>query len=150
LQRERHHGGSLSTRCNRCPCNRDDVVQRETQCCSWSNQKEGALAIAEALFKQNVIISVAVGVGVGLGLAVLAPSVFPQTARAARPMAKRAIRAALQAYVRSREGLAEFREYAEDIVAEAQSEVILQRKAAAARAFDEAVQQDAPGPSTAG
>lgn len=103
------------------------------------------MAIAEALLKQNVIIGVAVGVGVGLGLAVLAPSVFPQTARAARPLAKRAIRTAVQAYMRSREGIAEFREYTEDMLAEAQAEVMQERQAAAAQAFADDVGQDLSG-----
>lgn len=108
------------------------------------------MAIIDALVKQNLILGAAIGVGVGLGLAVLAPSVFPQTARAARPLAKQAIRAALQAYVRSREGLAEFREYAEDIVAEAQSEVILQRQAAAAHEFADDREVERPAPGVAG
>ncbi len=104
------------------------------------------MAIFEAVFKQNVIIGVAVGIGVGLGLAVLAPSVFPQTARAARPLAKRVVRSALQAYVRGREGLAEFSEFAEDIIAEAQSEVMTERRASAAEDFADGV---TAAPSTA-
>jgi hypothetical protein len=107
------------------------------------------MAIAEDLFKQNVIIGVAVGIGVGIGLAFLAPSIFPRAARSARPLAKQAIRSAFQAYVRGREGLAELREYAEDIVAEAQSEVIQQRQAAAAGAFAQDLESNGPEPGAA-
>ena len=81
--------------------------------------------------RDNILIGLAVGVGVGLGLAVLAPSVFPHAARAARPMAKRAVRSAMEAYIRTREGVAEFGEYAEDLVAEVQSEIVQERRAAA-------------------
>lgn len=95
------------------------------------------MALFDAVFKQNVIIGVAVGVGVGVGLAVLAPSLFPQAARAARPLAKRVVRSALQVYMRSREGLAEFSEYAEDIIAEAAAEAVQERQAAAAATFAE-------------
>jgi hypothetical protein len=107
------------------------------------------MAIVEDLFKQNVMIGVAVGIGVGIGLAVLAPGIFPRSARAARPLAKQAIRSAFQAYVRGREGLAELREYAEDIVAEAQSEVIQQRKAAAAEAFGQDLDTNGAPPDAA-
>ncbi len=80
---------------------------------------------------KTAILGLAVGVGVGIGLAVLAPSVFPQAARAARPYAKKAAKTGLEAYLRAREGLAEFGEFAEDVVAEARHELASERMGAA-------------------
>lgn len=78
---------------------------------------------------KTTILGLAIGVGVGVGLAVLAPSVFPQAARAARPYAKKAARSGLEAYLRVREGLAEFGEFAEDVVAEARHDIMAERGA---------------------
>jgi hypothetical protein len=87
-----------------------------------------------AEFGRTTIFGLAVGVGVGLGLAVLAPSVFPKAAQAARPYAKKAAKQALQGYLRAREGLAEFGEFAEDVVAEAKHEIAAERMGGAAGA----------------
>ena len=78
---------------------------------------------------KTAILGVAIGIGVGVGLAVLAPSVFPQAARAARPYAKKAAKSGLEAYLRVREGLAEFGEFAEDVVAEARHDIMAERGA---------------------
>lgn len=80
---------------------------------------------------KTAILGVAIGIGVGIGLAVLAPSVFPQAARAARPYAKKAAKSGLEAYLRAREGLAEFGEFAEDVIAEARHEIVTERTAPA-------------------
>ncbi len=80
---------------------------------------------------KTAILGVAIGIGVGIGLAVLAPSVFPQAARAARPYAKKAAKSGLVAYLRAREGLAEFGEFAEDVIAEARHEIVTERTAPA-------------------
>jgi hypothetical protein len=85
-------------------------------------------------FGKMALFGLAVGVGVGVGLAVLAPSVFPHAARAARPYAKRAAKSALGAYLRTREGLAEFGEFAEDVMAEAKHELMTERMGGAAAA----------------
>lgn len=61
------------------------------------------------------------GVAIGVGVAVLAPVVFPVVARAAKPALNAAIRAGVSAYEKGRESLAEFGEYAEDMVAEARA-----------------------------
>jgi hypothetical protein len=87
-------------------------------------------------FGRTAIFGVAVGIGVGVGLAVLAPSVFPQAARAARPYAKKAVKSGLEAYMRTREGLAEFGEFAEDVVAEARHEMSQARADATAGPSD--------------
>lgn len=105
--------------------------------------------MANDLFKQNLMIGLGVGIGVGLGLAIFAPSLFPHAARAARPYAKRAIKSAVLAYMQAREGVAEFREYAEDLVAETEAEIVEERKAAA-RATAAAAAAGAAEPAEAG
>lgn len=87
--------------------------------------------MANDLLKQNLVVGLGVGIGIGLGLAVFAPALFPHAARAARPYAKRAVKSAMTAYMQAREGVAEFREYAEDLVAESEAEIMEERQAEA-------------------
>ena len=99
------------------------------------------MAVGDQLLKEKALIGLAVGVGIGFGLAVFAPSLFPQVSRAARPVAKRMIKSAVRAYARGREGLAEFSEFTEDVIAEAKEEVIEERRATAAARFEEAAKE---------
>jgi len=84
--------------------------------------------------KGGALVGLAVGVGVGLGLAVMAPSLFPRAAQAARPMLRRALREGMVGYARAREGLAEFGEFADDLLAEVKTEVEAERRGAEAAA----------------
>lgn len=59
------------------------------------------------------------GMAIGLGAGLLAPVVFPVLGRMARPAMDAAMRAGVSAWERSRETVAEFGEYAEDMAAEA-------------------------------
>lgn len=76
------------------------------------------MALFDGLFKSNV----ATGLAVGIGAVMLAPVVVPAVARAAKPLAKAAIKGGLMLYVSGRETLAELGEVAEDVYAEATSE----------------------------
>jgi hypothetical protein len=66
---------------------------------------------------RDLVRGLAIGVGVGL----VAPMLFPTVARAMRPTVNAAIRAGVTAWERGREQLAEWGEYAEDMVAEARA-----------------------------
>jgi hypothetical protein len=76
------------------------------------------MALFNVLLKSNAAGAIALGVGA----AVLAPTVVPAVARAAKPFAKAAIKGGLVLYVRSKEMLAELGEVAEDAYAEATAE----------------------------
>jgi hypothetical protein len=71
------------------------------------------------MFKGNI----AMGLAVGLVAAVLIPVALPVIARAARPLAKAAIKSGLIVYEKGRESFAELSEVVEDMVAEAKAEV---------------------------
>jgi len=66
---------------------------------------------------------VAAGVLIGVGLALLVPVAVVTLAPVVRPLARSALRAGAMAYEKAREGVAEFGEMAEDIVAEVQDEL---------------------------
>jgi hypothetical protein len=66
---------------------------------------------------RDLVKGMVIGVGVGL----VGPMVFPAMARAFRPGVNAAIRAGVVAWERSREQLAEWGEYAEDMAAEAKA-----------------------------
>jgi len=61
------------------------------------------------------------GIAIGIGVGLLAPMVFPVVARAARPTVNATIRAGVTAWEKGRETMAEFGEYAEDMMAEARA-----------------------------
>ena|SRR5713226_7303364 len=71
------------------------------------------------LVKGNLVA----GLAVGLVSVLLAPTVLPAVARAARPLAKAAVKGGIIAYEKGRELLAEAGEAVEDIAAEARSEM---------------------------
>jgi hypothetical protein len=70
------------------------------------------------------------GLAVGLGAAVLVPVVLPAVARATKPVAKTAIKAGLVLFAKGRETVAELGEVAEDVYAEAKSELEHRREGA--------------------
>jgi hypothetical protein len=106
--------------------------------------------MANGPLKQNIAVGVGVGIGIGLGLAVLAPSAFPHAARAARPYAKWAVKSAMVALMQAREGVAEFREYTEDLVAETKAEMVEERTAAARAAAEATAGETSSGEPLAG
>lgn len=73
----------------------------------------------------TVLLALAAGVAGGM----IAPLLFPNAARGARPAAKSVVKAALALYERGREAAAEFGEAASDILAEAQAEFAEERRA---------------------
>lgn len=58
------------------------------------------------------------GVAIGVGVALVVPFVFPLLGRAVRPAMQAVIRAGVVAWEKGREQVAEFGEYAEDVIAE--------------------------------
>ena len=98
--------------------------------------------------KPVVWIGIGIGLSVGVGLAILSPNLFAQASRNARPQAKNLSKNAVRAYMQAREGVANFSEYVEDLVAEAKAEVVEERRAAAhsaaESAFDEAAAAEEP------
>ncbi|KPJ94880.1 MAG: hypothetical protein AMJ53_04195 [Gammaproteobacteria bacterium SG8_11] len=73
----------------------------------------------EDLFKSNM----GKGIAIGIGVAVLAPLVLPTVARAARPMARAAIKSGLLLFEKGQETVAELGEVIDDLLAEAQAEI---------------------------
>ena len=63
------------------------------------------------------------GIAIGIGLAILAPLVLPTAARAARPLARAAIKTGLLLLEKGRETAAELGEVMEDLVAEAHADI---------------------------
>jgi hypothetical protein len=62
------------------------------------------------------------GIAIGVGIGLVAPMVFPSMARMVRPGVNAAIRAGIVAWERGREQMAEWGEYAEDMMAEARAQ----------------------------
>jgi hypothetical protein len=88
------------------------------------------------------------GVAVLVGAAVLAPTVWPAVGRAARPVAKSALKAGLVGVEQARERFAELGEAADDLWAEVRHELDEERRA---RDADDATQaQDDAGAERAG
>jgi hypothetical protein len=70
------------------------------------------------------------GVLIGVGLAVLVPVAITALAPIARPLVRSALRTGAWAYEKAREGVAEFGELAQDVVAEVQEELRTEQEAA--------------------
>lgn len=86
-------------------------------------------------------VKIGAGLAIGMGTVILAPVVIPALAGVARPLAKGIIKNGLLLYEKSKVMAAEARETLEDLAAEAQAEVILERRdasAATAESADEA------------
>ena len=73
----------------------------------------------EDFFKSNM----GKGIAIGIGVAVLAPLILPTVARAARPMARAAIKSGLLLFEKGQETVAELGEVIDDLLAEAQAEI---------------------------
>jgi hypothetical protein len=80
----------------------------------------------EDFFKSNT----GKGIAIGIGVAVLAPLVLPTVARAARPLARAAIKSGLLFFEKGRETAAELGEVIDDLLAEAQAEIEQSQQAA--------------------
>jgi hypothetical protein len=63
------------------------------------------------------------GIAIGIGVAILAPLLLPTVAKAARPLARAAIKSGLLLFEKGRETAAELGEVMEDLLAEAQAEI---------------------------
>ena len=63
------------------------------------------------------------GIAIGIGVAILAPLVLPTVARAARPLARAALKSGLLLLEKGRETAAELGEVMEDLVAEAKADI---------------------------
>jgi hypothetical protein len=88
------------------------------------------MAFFEDLVKGNLVTSLIVGAGV----IVLGPILVPAVARVARPAAKAAVKAGIMVFERGQEAVAEIREMAEDVHAEARAELGQRAEHAAAAA----------------
>lgn len=77
-------------------------------------------------------IKIGAGLAIGIGAVILAPVVIPALAGVAKPLAKEIIKNGLIIYEKGRVMAAEARETLEDLAAEAQAEVILERQEAVA------------------
>lgn len=75
---------------------------------------------------------VGTGLAIGLGALILAPAVIPVVGSVIKPLLKASIKSGLILVERTRELVAETREVMEDMAAEAQSELIRERRAASA------------------
>lgn len=75
-------------------------------------------------------IKIGAGLAIGIGAVVLAPVVIPALAGVAKPLAKEIIKSGLTMYEKGKVMAAEARETLEDLAAEAQAEVILERREA--------------------
>lgn len=88
------------------------------------------------------------GLVVGVAVLALAPVLLPTLARVGRPFARAAVKGAILAYETGRETLAELAEVAEDLLAEARSE--LAAEDAEARAGEAAAMAAAGEPARDG
>lgn len=73
----------------------------------------------------------ATGIVIGIGVALLIPVAVTALAPVVRPLARSALRAGALAYEKAREGVAEFGEMAQDIVAEVEEELRVDKESAA-------------------
>jgi len=74
-------------------------------------------------------MKVGVGLAVGLGTVILAPVVIPALAGVAKPLAKEIIKGGLVAFEKGKVLVAEAKETLEDLAAEAQAEIAMEREA---------------------
>jgi hypothetical protein len=78
-------------------------------------------------FKGNIVT----GLVIGVGSAIVAPLVVPALSKAAKPLAKAAIKGGLALFETGREKLAEMHEVVDDLVAEAKTEIAAEQAAQA-------------------
>jgi hypothetical protein len=82
------------------------------------------------LLKRGPLTTIAIGVG----LVVLAPVVLPVVGRVSKPLVKELIKQGYLIYEKTREGLAEVSELAEDAIAEARMQLELEALAGTSEA----------------
>lgn len=75
-------------------------------------------------------VKIGVGLAVGFGTVLLAPVVLPALAGVAKPLTKEIIKAGLVAFEKGKVLAAEAKETLEDLAAEAQAELTMEREAA--------------------
>ena len=75
-------------------------------------------------------MKVGIGLAVGLGTVILAPVVIPALAGVAKPLAKEIIKGGLVAFDKGKVLVAEAKETLEDLAAEAQAEMAMEREEA--------------------
>ena len=75
-------------------------------------------------------MKVGIGLAVGLGTVILAPVVIPALAGVAKPLAKEIIKGGLVAFEKGKVLVAEAKETLEDLAAEAQAEMAMEREEA--------------------
>ncbi|MDA8241724.1 MAG: DUF5132 domain-containing protein [Nitrospiraceae bacterium] len=75
--------------------------------------------------------NVVTGLAIGIGAAILAPTVLPAVANAAKPLIKAAIKSGIIIFEKGKETASELGEVFEDIVAEAKAEMADAHKEAA-------------------
>ncbi len=78
-----------------------------------------------AWLKGNIIT----GLAIGIGSAIVAPLVVPALSKAAKPLAKAAIKGGLVLFETSKEKLAEAHELVDDLLAEARAELAAEAEA---------------------
>ncbi len=87
-----------------------------------------------ALTDNFKIATVGTGIAIGIGALILAPALIPAIGAVARPMAKAAIKSGLLLFEKTRELVAETQETVADMAAEAQAELVSERRQAQAAA----------------
>jgi hypothetical protein len=78
-----------------------------------------------AWLKGNIVT----GLAIGIGSAIIAPLVVPALSKAAKPLAKAAVKGGLVLFETSKEKLAEAHELVDDLLAEARAELAAEGEA---------------------
>jgi hypothetical protein len=73
--------------------------------------------------EQSFISGTGKGIAIGIGVAILAPLLLPTVAKAARPLARAAIKSGILLLEKGRETAAELGEVVDDLLAEAKAEI---------------------------
>ena len=73
--------------------------------------------------------NIVTGLAIGIGSAIIAPLVVPALSKAAKPLAKAAIKGGLVLFETSKEKLAEAHELVDDLLAEARAELAAEGEA---------------------
>ena len=73
--------------------------------------------------------NIVTGLAIGIGSAIIAPLVVPALSKAAKPLAKAAVKGGLVLFETSKEKLAEAHELVDDLLAEARAELAAEGEA---------------------
>ncbi len=87
-----------------------------------------------ALTDNFKIATIGTGIVIGIGALILAPALIPAIGAVVKPVAKAAIKSGLILFEKTRELVAETQETVADMAAEAQSELVAERRQAQAAA----------------